>query len=291
MLVINMFGLLSIASAITKSADENSNSVSQNIRPEHIAFNVSDPVAQAKWLSDNLGMKIIRRTGAPTFTTFIANADVNMMMELFKNDNYPKLDLPKISYMAIHFAFMTDDINKTKNKLLASKATVAEDITTTTAGDNVLMMRDPWGLPLQFVQRAKPMLQFEQYRPEHFAVNISNPVEKAKWFADNLGMKIMRQGGAPAYGTFIADSKENMMLELYNNTNFPMLDFPNTSHMAIHVAFMVDDINVIKAKLISAGATLVEDITKTPAGDLVLMLRDPWGEPIQFVKRAVPMLK
>jgi len=61
--------------------------------------------------------------------------------------------------------------------------------------------------------------------------------------------------------------------------------------MAIHVAFMVNDINTIKTKLISAGATLVEDITKTPAGDLVLMLRDPWGEPIQFVKRAVPMLK
>jgi len=26
-------------------------------------------------------------------------------------------------------------------------------------------------------------------------------------------------------------------------------------------------------------------------GDLVLMLRDPWGQPIQFVKCAVPMLK
>jgi hypothetical protein len=44
-------------------------------------------------------------------------------------------------------------------------------------------------------------------------------------------------------------------------------------------------------KLLTAGATLVEDDKTTPLGDLVLMMRDPWGEPIQFVKRLSPMLR
>jgi hypothetical protein len=43
--------------------------------------------------------------------------------------------------------------------------------------------------------------------------------------------------------------------------------------------------------LIKAGAKLAEDIKRTAVGDQILMLRDPWGQPIQFVKRAKPMLK
>jgi hypothetical protein len=35
----------------------------------------------------------------------------------------------------------------------------------------------------------------------------------------------------------------------------------------------------------------VEDIRVSSSGDQILMLRDPWGVPIQFIKRAEPMLK
>ena len=92
-------------------------------------------------------------------------------------------------------------------------------------------------------------------------------------------------------GMFIADSTNDMMFELYQNTEYPMLDFPKVSHMATHAAFMVNNLELVKSNLLAANATVVDNITKTPAGDLVLMMRDPWGEPIQFVKRAVPMLK
>jgi uncharacterized glyoxalase superfamily protein PhnB len=60
--------------------------------------------------------------------------------------------------------------------------------------------------------------------------------------------------------------------------------------LSLHIAFMVDDVKAITSKLIGAGATIAVDINTTPAGDELIILRDPWGVPIQFLKRAKPML-
>jgi catechol 2,3-dioxygenase-like lactoylglutathione lyase family enzyme len=128
-------------------------------------------------------------------------------------------------------------------------------------------------------------------RPEHIALNVLDPAGTVKWYTENLGMKVMRQGGPPTNTSFIADSGHSMMLELGHNADYPVIDFAMVSHMSIHLAFTVEDISSMKVKLIAAGATVVEDITKTPGGDEVLMMRDPSGLPIQFVKRVAPMLR
>jgi len=78
---------------------------------------------------------------------------------------------------------------------------------------------------------------------------------------------------------------------LYQNPDYPVIEFTKISHMSIHFASMVSDVASEKQRLLKAGASLAEDITQTPAGDKVLMLRDPTGFPIQFVNRVVPMLK
>jgi len=52
---------------------------------------------------------------------------------------------------------------------------------------------------------------------------------------------------------------------------------------------MVDDVKSITRKLIAAGATIAVDVNTTPAGDELVILRDPWGVPIQFLKRTRPM--
>jgi uncharacterized glyoxalase superfamily protein PhnB len=61
--------------------------------------------------------------------------------------------------------------------------------------------------------------------------------------------------------------------------------------LLLHIAFMVDDVKGIREKLIAAGATPVGEVTISPSGDELAMLRDPWGVAIQFVKRAKPMLR
>jgi glyoxylase I family protein len=288
-LVLNASGSSKQMKEIPMNNEQNPSK--ETFRPEHVAFNVPDPVAAAKWYAENLGMKVMRQGGAPTFTTFIADSNAHMMIELFHNADFPLFDAANVSHMSIHLAFMVPDIDAMKKKLVAAGATVVEDITKTPSGDQVLMLRDPWGLSIQFAQRVKPMLKPTGIRPEHLALNVSDSRATAHWFVANLGMKVVREGGAPTYGMFVADSSEQMMFELYQNSAFPVVDFGKVSHMAIHFALMVSDVPGMKAMLLKAGGKIAEDITKTPSGDDVYMMREPSGFPIQLVKRVNPMLK
>ena len=127
-------------------------------------------------------------------------------------------------------------------------------------------------------------------RLEHVAINVEDPAAMAKWYCENLGMKIVRKGPSPANMRFISDVGGNMMLELYNNPPDAVPDYPSMDPLSLHIAFMVDDVKAICDKLVAAGATVAGDVNITPAGDEIAMLRDPWGVPIQFLKRAEPML-
>ena len=127
-------------------------------------------------------------------------------------------------------------------------------------------------------------------RLEHVAINVENPVAMAKWYCENLGMKIVRKGPPPVNMHFISDAKANMMLEIYHNPPDAVPDYPSMNPLTLHIAFMVDDVEGTCRKLVAAGATIATDITVTDSGDKLAMLRDPWGVPIQFLKRANPML-
>jgi len=127
-------------------------------------------------------------------------------------------------------------------------------------------------------------------RLEHVAINVEDPAAMAEWYCENLDMKIIRKGQPPANMRFISDAGGNMMLEIYNNPPDEVPDYPSMNPLSLHIAFMVDDVKAICKKLIAAGATIAVDVNITPAGDQIAMLRDPWGVPIQFVKRARPML-
>ena len=127
-------------------------------------------------------------------------------------------------------------------------------------------------------------------RLEHVAINVEDPVEMAKWYCENLGMKIVRKGSPPANMHFISDAAGNMMLELYNNPPDAVPDYRSMDPLSLHIAFMVDDVEKISRRLVSAGATVATEITVTDSGDKLVMLRDPWGVPIQFLKRSEPML-
>ena len=132
--------------------------------------------------------------------------------------------------------------------------------------------------------------QINRIRLEHVAINVEDPAAMARWYRDNLNMKIVRKGPPPANMRFISDAGGNMMLELYNNPPDEVPDYPSMNPLSLHIAFMVDDVKAIMKKLMAAGATIAVDINTTPAGDELVILRDPWGVPIQFLKRAKPML-
>jgi uncharacterized glyoxalase superfamily protein PhnB len=127
-------------------------------------------------------------------------------------------------------------------------------------------------------------------RLEHVAINVEDPVGMAKWYGQNLGMKVVRKGPPPISMHFVSDAGANMMLELYNNPPDAVPDYASMNTLSLHISFMVDDVKAMREKLIAAGATPAGEITITPSGDELAMLRDPWGVPIQFVKRSKPML-
>jgi glyoxylase I family protein len=130
----------------------------------------------------------------------------------------------------------------------------------------------------------------QQIRFEHMALNVSAPVEIARWYAANLDMRIVREDPPPINTRFIADRGNHMMLEVYTNPPDTVPDYALTDPLQLHLAFMVDNVDAIRARLIAAGATPVGNVTVTPTGDRLAMMRDPWGLAIQLVCRAEPML-
>ena len=124
---------------------------------------------------------------------------------------------------------------------------------------------------------------------EHTAFQVSHPVEMAQWYVRHLGMVIKRAQTAPPFGHFLSDASGTAMLELYNNPSIPVPDYRALDPLAVHIAFVADDIDATRARLLAAGATAEGVVDTTPVGDKVTMLRDPWGLALQLVKRSTPM--
>lgn len=125
---------------------------------------------------------------------------------------------------------------------------------------------------------------------EHFAINTSDPGAMAKWYCEHLGMQVVRQGDAIHHMHFLADASGRVVLEIYCNPPDQVPDYRSMNPLLLHLAFAVSDIDATRARLLEAGASAEGDAFKTPNGDYIAMLRDPWGFCIQFCKRAEPMV-
>jgi len=159
--VILPLTLLAGCSEMNVSSTEGaSNTVMKNrIRLEHDAINVEDPVSMAKWYGKNLGMKLVRKGPPPVNMHFISDAGGNMMLEIYHNPPDAVPDYASMDPLLLHIAFMVDNVKGIREKLIAAGATAVGEVTITSSGDELAMLRDPWGVAIQFVKRAKPMLR------------------------------------------------------------------------------------------------------------------------------------
>lgn len=121
---------------------------------EHFAFQVPDPVAFAAWYGEHLGMKTLRATAAPTFTHFLESSDGAVLLEIYRNENAPIPDYPRQNPLVVHLAFASGDPEADMAGLIKAGATRQAGPTTTATGDVLIMMRDPWGFPIQLCKRA-----------------------------------------------------------------------------------------------------------------------------------------
>lgn len=124
---------------------------------EHIAINVPDVRAAAPWYAEHLGMSIVLAADAEPYMHFLADDD-GSMVELYSRSDVAPPDYSQINAFNLHFAFRVDDIEGTRDRLLAAGCSPVDEILTTPAGDQLIFLRDPWGVPLQLVRRNKPLL-------------------------------------------------------------------------------------------------------------------------------------
>lgn len=122
---------------------------------------------------------------------------------------------------------------------------------------------------------------------EHFALNVPEPAIQARWYCDHLGFSITRKRDEAPFVHFLADETGRTVLELYLNSKAPIVDHAAMHPACFHLAVVAIDGRAERTRLENAGAKLVlED--PLPDGSLLIMMRDPWGVPLQLCQRATP---
>lgn len=117
---------------------------------------------------------------------------------------------------------------------------------------------------------------------EHIGFNVAEPQKVMDWWCANLGF-------TQTHPAFVVDSTGQMAIEFYRNDAAPIPDYTAISPLTLHIAFLSEDVDADAARLVAAGATLLETVHK-PGFDMA-MLRDPFGLAIQFVTRGTPILQ
>jgi glyoxylase I family protein len=124
---------------------------------EHFALQVREPAAAADWYVAQLGFTVRRAIDSPNVTRFLADSSGAVMLEIYYNPQAPLPDYRSMDPLLLHVAFVCTDVHVTVKRLTAAGATLLSG-PETIRGDELAMLRDPWGLAIQLVRRAQPML-------------------------------------------------------------------------------------------------------------------------------------
>ncbi len=125
---------------------------------EHLGLDVADPAAMADWYVKHLGMRVVLAKDEPLPVRFIADSANHVMIEIYANPAVKPLDYRPIDPLVIHLAFLSKDVKADYERLLAAGATCATEPKVLPTGDEIAIVRDPWGFAVQLVKRRKPMI-------------------------------------------------------------------------------------------------------------------------------------
>ncbi len=128
---------------------------------EHFALNVPDPVALADWYVRHLGMRVLRQLDSGPRTRFLADQAGRSVVEVYHQTKAAVPDYFALDPLVLHIAFRVDDVAVTRQRLLDAGATAAGEVVTTETGDVMTFVRDPWGVAIQLVKRARPLIPAE----------------------------------------------------------------------------------------------------------------------------------
>lgn len=124
---------------------------------EHVAWQVESPGEVAEWYARNFGFTLRRKFDNAAQAHFLADAAGRVIFEIYNNSKAPVPDYRAQDPLVLHIAFKVDAPKDTRDALLNAGASVVDDYAVTAAGDELVMMRDPWGFAIQLVKRSAPM--------------------------------------------------------------------------------------------------------------------------------------
>lgn len=122
-------------------------------------------------------------------------------------------------------------------------------------------------------------------RFEHFALNVPDARAISRWYVEHIGFVVVRSRDEAPYTQFLADETGAVIVEFYTNPAAAISDFAAHHPLSFHFAVVSKDARTDRVRLEKAGATFfVEDAL--PDGSVLVMMRDPWGVPLQLCQRA-----
>ena len=125
---------------------------------EHFAYQVAEPPAVTDWYCEHLGFSVKRAGNDVAQTYFLADESGQVMIEIYAN---PAIEVPPyrdMNPLTLHLAFVCDDIPQTIERLQQVGATIAVETMITPIGDELVMLRDPWGMAIQLCNRAQRLV-------------------------------------------------------------------------------------------------------------------------------------
>lgn len=122
---------------------------------------------------------------------------------------------------------------------------------------------------------------------EHFAINVTEPAAQAQWYAQHLGFTIARRRDEAPFTHFLTDETGRVVMELYMNPRGAIPDYAASDPLTFHFAVVSGDARADRVRLEQAGATLAREEPQ-PDGSMLVMMRDPWGVPLQLCQRTEP---
>jgi glyoxylase I family protein len=122
---------------------------------------------------------------------------------------------------------------------------------------------------------------------EHIAINVADPAAFAAWYGRHCGLRIVRHTPERAQTHFLADDKSTV-IEVYCNPADQVPDYAAMDPLIFHLAVQSTEASADATRLEVAGATRVSD-TRLEDGSHLVMMRDPWGIPLQICQRVFPL--
>jgi glyoxylase I family protein len=122
---------------------------------------------------------------------------------------------------------------------------------------------------------------------EHFALNVRDARNVAAWYADHLGLAVLRSQTSEPHTHFLADETGRVVVEFYTNRAATIPDYEQAHPLSFHVGFVATDARATQRRLELAGAKLYKE-DQLPDGSILIMMRDPWHLPLQLCQRAKP---